>query len=84
MFANVMGDSDWGHFIWLLDPSQFQPIDRFRSLMDKEIDRIKSSEKKSDVDEIFYAASAAKDAWPNYDLPANFLLMRQPGTISNS
>jgi LDH2 family malate/lactate/ureidoglycolate dehydrogenase len=58
MFANVMGDSDWGHFIWLLDPSQFQPIDRFRSLMDKEIDRIKSSEKKSDVDEIFLRGRA--------------------------
>ena len=55
IFANVIGDNQWGHFIWLLDPAQFQPIEKFKANMDAEIDRIKSGEKKSDVDEIYSA-----------------------------
>ena len=54
VFANVMGDSEWGHFLWLLDPGQFQSIDRFTGLMDEEIDRIKNGKRKPGVEEIFY------------------------------
>ena len=55
IFANIIGDNQWGHFIWLLDPAQFQPIEKFKANMDLEIVRIKSGDKKSDVDEIYYA-----------------------------
>ncbi len=55
IFANVLGDSQWGHFIWVLDPAQFRPIEEFKRLMDQEIDRIKGGKKKAGVDEIFYA-----------------------------
>lgn len=55
MFANVLGESEWGHFLWLLDPGQFQPIEKFKRLMDEEIDRIKGGKRKPGVDEIFYA-----------------------------
>lgn len=55
MFANVMGDSEWGHFLWVLDPAQFQPLEDFKRLMDEEIDRIKGGKKKPGVEEIFYA-----------------------------
>ena len=54
MFANVFGASEWGHFLWLLDPGQFQPIEEFNKLMDREIDRIKGGKKMPGVDEIFY------------------------------
>ena len=55
IFAHVLGDSDWGHFIWILDPAQFRPLEEFKRLMDQEIDRIKGGKRKAGVEEIFYA-----------------------------
>ena len=54
ILANVLGDSEWGHFICVIDPAQFRPIEEFKRLMDEEIDRIKGGTKKADVEEIFY------------------------------
>lgn len=54
IFGNVLAGSDWGHFLWLINPDEFRGIDEFRSGMDAELDRVKSGKKKSGVDEIFY------------------------------
>lgn len=54
LFGNVLAGNDWGHFIWLLNPKEFQPIDDYYATMDEEIDRIKGGKPKPGVKEIFY------------------------------
>ena len=54
IFGNVLSGSDWGHFLWLINPDEFRPIDEFKLAMDTELDRIKSGKKKPGIDEIFY------------------------------
>lgn len=66
IFANVLGDSEWGHFIWVLDPAQFRPIKDFKRLMDQEIDRIKGGTKKAGVEEIFYAGERGQRRMARY------------------
>ena len=54
IFGNVLSGSDWGHFLWLINPDEFRPIDEFKLAMDTELDRVKSGKKKPGIDEIFY------------------------------
>ena len=54
IFANVLSGSEWGHFLWLMNPEEFQPIDDFKKTMDDELDRIKESKPKPGIEEIFY------------------------------
>jgi LDH2 family malate/lactate/ureidoglycolate dehydrogenase len=54
IFGNVLSGSDWGHFLWLINPDEFRPIDEFKAAMDTELDRVKSGKKKPGIDEIFY------------------------------
>jgi len=54
IFGNVLAGSDWGHFLWLINPDEFRPIDEFLAAMDAELDRVKSGKKKPGVDEVFY------------------------------
>ena len=54
LFANVLAGNDWGHFLWLINPEEFQPMNEYLDTMDGELDRIKTAKKKPGVDEIFY------------------------------
>jgi LDH2 family malate/lactate/ureidoglycolate dehydrogenase len=55
ILATVLSGTDWGHFIWVLDPERFIGKADYHARIDSELDRIKAVKKKSNVDEIFYA-----------------------------
>lgn len=65
IFGNVLAGSDWGHFLWLINPAEFRPAGEFADAMDKELDRVKSGKKKSGVDEIFYPGERSQRRMAN-------------------
>jgi LDH2 family malate/lactate/ureidoglycolate dehydrogenase len=98
IFGNVLAGSDWGHFIWLLNPGEFRPADEFSEAMDVELDRVKSGKKKPGVDEIYYPGERSQrrmaklrsegivplgdTAWQAMEVISERLGVKMPSSIS--
>ncbi len=98
IFGNVLNGSEWGHFLWLMDPEEFQPLDDFKRTMDQELDRIKESKPKPGVDEIFFPGERSQrrmaklrgqgvlplndTAWEAMEIVSQSLSVTMPSTIN--
>ncbi len=66
VLSTVLTGTDWGHFIWILDPVMFMERAAFKERMDDEIRRIKSVKRKPGVDEIAYAGERGQRRMAKY------------------
>ena len=97
IFGNVLAGSDWGHFLWLINPDEYRPIAEFKEAMDTELDRVKSGKKKHGVDEIYYPGERSQrrmaklrkegnvplgdTAWQAMEVISDRLCVKMPSSI---